>query len=104
MGLRYIQDVESNRFGDGLDWVATGGRSMEMAPRSLASENVWMVVSFTEIQMLVEQCFVFALAGGLVMGKDHEFKFEHYELPVRHSSAGTQLEDGIMGLDIRAEI
>lgn len=40
------------------------------------------------------------------MGKDHEFKFEHYEyeLPVRHSSAGAQLEDGIMGLDIRAEI
>ena len=42
--------------------------------------------------MLVEERFVFVLVGGLVMGQDHEVRFGHYEseLPVRHSSEGTE--------------
>lgn len=67
---------------------------MKKAPRSLACVNGWMVGSFTEIQMLAEERFGFGfvLAGGVVMRKDPEVRFGHYEseLPVRHSSEGTK--------------
>lgn len=63
---------------------------MKKAPRSLAHVNGWTVGSFTEIQMLAEEClvFVFVLVGGLLMEKDHEAGFGYYEfeLPVRWSS------------------
>lgn len=39
------------------------------------------------------------------MGKDHEFRFGHYEFewPMRHSSACAKQEVGLTGLTIRAE-
>lgn len=51
--------------------------------------------------MLVEGCSVFVLAGRLVMGKGHEFRFGHYEfeLPV-----DTQVQVPSMRLDLRAWI
>ena len=45
-----MQDVELNRYSEGLVWIATGERGTEMAPRPLASVNAWMVVSFTEYE------------------------------------------------------
>lgn len=48
----------------------------------------------------------FVLAGGLVMGKDDEFRFGGYafELLLRCSSAGAKQEGGLMGLGTRAEV
>lgn len=65
---------------------------MKKAPRSLACVNGRMVGSFIEIQMLAEERFGFVLAGGVVMRKDPEVRFGHYEseLPVRHCSEGTK--------------
>lgn len=52
-----------------------------------------------------EEHFVFVWAGGLVMGKDREFRFGHceFEWLMRHSGTCAKWEVGLMGLTIRAE-